>query len=148
MAALGKWGPLLGLLIVFGLFGLLLGGWVFATSLNERANREMIVEGNTLRLSKRAVPIDQVVRFTTFESTESFSTPDATSQIAVVKAEFDVRALHPDGSQTVQSILFLWPEMGAEGLEGIRTALEGVLPGKWVPLETFRQPLAAPPAQS
>ncbi len=140
MAVLGEWGALLGLLIVFGLFGLLVGSWVFFTSFNERANREIVVEGNLLRLSKREVPIDQVMRFTAFRSTGRFSTTDASIRVDVAKVEFDVRASQPDGTYTSQAIEFCWVSMGDEELKEVVRALKSVLPGKWVPRKHFRRP--------
>jgi hypothetical protein len=119
----------LGVLILGGGFGLLLGGWVFMTNRNERANGEIVLRAGTLVCGRTQVPMAQVVSFTTFASTTSVINPaagsSATSDIDMGNAVFQLN----DGN----SVSFAWPSMPADHVDGVRIALEGVLPGRWQP---------------
>ena len=126
VAVFGGVGPALGVLILAGLFGLLLGGWVWLTNINERSNATIRLRGDDLVLGKRRVPVTRVVSFTTVQTRISGPYIDGVrSSIEAGVALFDV----DDGSR----VEFLWPSMPAEHLIGVRAALETVLPGRYTP---------------
>jgi hypothetical protein len=52
-------------------------------------------------------------------------------------AGFIIGSLQPDGS-TEDEREFVWPLLSEDDQRTLRSALETVLPGRWVPLESFR----------
>jgi hypothetical protein len=58
-------GEALGFVILAGVLGLLLGGWVLFQNLNERANARIVLNDGTLVFGQKAVPVAEVESFTT-----------------------------------------------------------------------------------
>ena len=137
----GPW-EALGILILFGGFGLLIGAWIYLHGRNLRANPTMTYDGVALRVGKKEVPIGAVQRWTTYPRKVSSSTPSAhggttTSSITVHVAGFIVTSGQPDGSVRDDEHEFVWPLLSDDDQLTLRAALESALPGRWVPLESF-----------
>jgi hypothetical protein len=140
--ASGPW-EALGILILFGGFGLLIGAWISLHGRNLRANPTMTSDGGALCVGKTKVPLADVQRWTTYPRQVSMSTSTAhggttRSSTTVHVAGFILAARQPDGSIHDDEREFVWPLLSDEDQASLRAALESVLPGRWVPLESFR----------
>ena len=135
MAIFKSIGEALGLLIVLGLFGLLLFGWIWIMGFNLRANPTIVEENGYLSCGKQKVPINEVTAFSTYMTSVSYSAiavgSHTRSSMEIGCASFLLR----DG----QKIRFKWPALEKEQLDTLRVALEQVLPEKWTPIQTLRQ---------
>lgn len=134
----------LGILIVFGLFGLLIGTWVFLHGRNLRANPALFRNGDLLHVGGRTeVPISRVVRWTTYprQMGMSIATPSgavSSGETRVHVADFWLEIQHPDGSVRPDEREFLWPLLSDDDQASLHSTLHALLPGRWVPLEAFR----------
>ncbi len=130
-------GPASGLLIVFGLFGLMLFVWIWLHGRNERTNPTVVLEGGELRWAQETVPIDQVEAFSTYTGESSMTVAMTTTPGGVnARATIGVaRFLLADGD----TVEFRWAELDKEQLAELRSALEGLLPGRWRPAGELRR---------
>jgi hypothetical protein len=102
----------------------------------------MTSDGGALRVGKTEVPLADVTRWTTYPRQVSMSTPTAhggttRSSTTVHVAGFMLAARRPDGSMHDDEREFVWPSLSDDDQASLRAALESVLPGRWVPLESF-----------
>lgn len=136
---IGGVGAAAGLLILLGLFGLLLFVWVWLRGRNERTNPMVTRDGNDLCWAKRRVPIDQVTRFSTFTSTATMNVAQTTTPggVNATATLGKVRFVLVDGAD----VDFVFAELEPEQLDELRAALEGVLPGRWRPIEQLHDVL-------
>ena len=125
-------GAVAGLLILLGLFGAMLFIWFWLIDRNERTNPVITREGEDLCWAKRRVPLSEVQRFTTCQSSTSVHTSGVTTRAYQGIARF----LLADGEE----VDFVFAELGEEQLGELRTALEGVLPQRWCPVDDLRNP--------
>jgi hypothetical protein len=84
-----------------------------------------------------------VLRWTTYSREISYSNPSAqggttTSSITVHVAGFRLGSVGPDGAVREEEREFVWPLLADDDQASLRAALESVLPGRWVPLESLR----------
>lgn len=126
-------GAALGLLIVAGLFGLLLTGWLWITNLNERSGATIRFDGR--RLGWRAVTIDveAVSAFSTYSGKMAGPLSASSSWRSGNRIAIDcgyARFRMADGSTAE----FMWPNMPPDQVDGVRHALDRVLPGRWQPM--------------
>ena len=132
-------GGALGILILFGGVGLLLWTWIFLTGRNLRANPTLLVADGALRVGKTDVPLASVQRWTTYPRRISAATGDTGSNSTTVHvAGFALRSAGPDGSMHEAEREFVWPLLSEDDQKTLGSALESVLPGKRVPLESLR----------
>ena len=72
----GPW-EALGVLILFGGFGLLLGAWIFLHGRNLGTNPTIVLDHGSLRVGKTEIPVAAVQRWTTYPREVSMSTTTA-----------------------------------------------------------------------
>jgi hypothetical protein len=117
-AVLGGFGAAAGLLILFGLFGALLGGWVFMLNLNERSLTKLWVTDGVLHQTRnKGIPLAQVNEFSVSQSTDNSDTG-----VDAVTATFLAKGVLLEWMK--------WPSMPSHHMPGVVAALESVLPGK------------------
>ena len=139
----GPWSAL-GILIAFGLFGLLAGAWVFLHGYNLRANPRLLLDGDVVRVSSRAeIPLSNVVRWTTYPRQMGMTTATPSGTVTsggtrVHVAGFWLELPQPDGSMRSDERELLWPMLAEDDQASLHAALDALLPGRWVPLESFR----------
>jgi hypothetical protein len=125
----------LGLLIILGLFGLLLFAWLWMIGFNLRMHPTVVEDDGYLCMGRQKVPIDQVMSFSTYMSSVSYSSYGTHSRTRSSIGLGCVTFLLSDRKE----IDFKWPALEKEQLDTLRVALEQVLPGKWTPIEKLRQ---------
>jgi hypothetical protein len=128
----------LGLLIATGLFGLLLWLWVFLTNVNERQNATIRLVDGVLICGQRRVNASSVASFTTYSSKLSgpFILHNALSIVLYHSKRMQIDTGNvvfrmSDGS----TAHLMWPSMPPEQINGVREAIERVLPGRGQPSE-------------
>lgn len=130
----------LGVLLVLAIIG---GAWaatVHVQGLSDAANPTMTVEDGRLKLGDRVVILEDVKRFTTLAVSQQTSVLGDYSRIDVGKALF---RMDMPGTRAEPLLVELgWPNMDDEGVAGVRQALEGELPGKWVPFDKLAPEVA------
>lgn len=119
-------GEALGFVILAGVLGLLLGGWVLFQTLNERANARIVLNDGTLVFGQKVVPVAEVESFTTVHTSTLGPDPLA----GVGDSDLGKVVFRLSGGREEW---FGWPAMSAAQLDGVRVALEPVLPGRWRP---------------
>ncbi len=130
-------GEAAGVLILFGLFGLMLFVWIWLTGRNERVNPTVVLEGGQLHWAKHSVRVNEIVSFTTYMGEASMTVAHNTTPGGVnATASFGVaKFVLVDG----EDVEFRWAELGDEQLDELRSALEQVLPGRWRPAGQLHQ---------
>jgi hypothetical protein len=134
----------LGVLIFFGLFGVLLGGWVFIDGFSRSSNPVLTRDGDVLRHNKRtAVPIGQVTKWTTFPRAANFtfyngSFVQTTHNESLYVAAFLVEARQLDGTTHLDTKELVWSLLTDDDTATLRAAIERELPNRWVPVDEFR----------
>ncbi len=130
--ALDPWSAL-GLLILTGLFGLVLVIWVLTINLNERSGAVIRFDGRHLQFRQLRIDTHAVRSYTTYGGEFRGPIPYYSSllygtrrpKIDTGNAEF----LMSDGTKAEM----MWPNMPHDQVDGVRQALDRVLPGKWMP---------------
>ncbi len=135
MAIFKSIGEASGLLILLGLFGLLLFGWIWMMGVNLRMNPTVIEDGEYLYCGRNKVAKNEVMAFSTYMSSVSFSYSNSHGGMSSSSMGIGcVTFLLSDR----QEIDFKWPAIEQEQLDTLREALDPILPGKWKTIETLR----------
>ncbi|MEM9608398.1 MAG: hypothetical protein AAGA99_13310 [Actinomycetota bacterium] len=111
--AFGGIGAVLGLLILFGLFGLLLGGWVFFNNVQYRQNPELrLRDGSTLAIGKH-----QMARTFDLSAVESWTTKMGTLRTSTYVPSISWSV---SGTSPTAEVLLRFPELTETGEVGVR----------------------------
>lgn len=144
-------GGALGMLILLGLFGLLVGGWVWAHNLQLRQNRELrLLPDGHLTIGKnqtrKTFDLGSVERWTTKIGTfrTSISVPTSSVPVSGTTPTAEVILRYPDltddgqvgvrhdGGAAFRIEAFFWLQMPQEELDEVRAVLERHIDAPWV----------------
>lgn len=120
----------IGMVIVLSVVGMLWGTAVRYASLSDASNPTIVVEHGRMRVGRLEIILEDVRRFTTLATSVQTSLLGRHSRIRIAKAVF--RMNEPGGRRAPDLVEIGWPNMGEDGIAGVRSALEAELPGKWV----------------
>lgn len=133
----------LGVLILFGMLGLLVGGWVFFKNLTLRQNAELFITASgALKVGTNGRPIDLTdlvswqTRTGTLQHTQYL--PNMPLALRWMKHETEVGILSlrfpapPDAADGVRARRIMWPGMEPNDLDALRAALTTHLDAPWV----------------
>jgi hypothetical protein len=125
-----------GLLILLGVFGLMLFGWIWMIGFNLRMNSTVVEDNGYLYCNRNKVAKNEITAFSTYQSSVYFSYSGSHGGMSSSSMEMGyVTFLLRDKSE----VSFAWPAIEQEQLDSLREALDQVLPGKWKTIETLRQ---------
>ena len=125
--------PMLGWVIVAGVFGLLLAARIALKNLTERTNATIRFDGTHLLWGQQRVAVGDVTSYSTYSRRMVFASQPGL-QFGRARERFASStgfALFRRADGTVTT--FMWPSMTAEQVDGARAALDPLLPGRWQP---------------
>ncbi len=119
-------GSALGVALIAGFLGAIASVFIFAAGAQARVGKTIDVQGTSLVCGRVTVPIPEVTAYTTYSSEEVAGVANGKS----VKVRFGFAVFQlADGSTRA----FKWPNMPEDQIDGVRVALDTVLPGRWQP---------------
>jgi hypothetical protein len=126
VAALVDPGSALGVVLIAGFLGAIASVFVFGAGAQARAGKTITVQDTSLVCGRVTVPIGEVTAYTTYSGEEVAGVANGKS----VKVRFGFAVFQlADGSTRA----FKWPKMPEDQVDGVRVALDTVLPGRWQP---------------
>lgn len=123
-------GSVFGSLVPVVILGGIWGSAIRFQSLSDKANPTMVVDGGVLRLGRAEVFIEDVRTYTTMATEIQTSVFGKYSRINLGKAVFRLDA--PGTRSEPKLVEFGWPNMQEDGVHSVKSALDGVLPDRWV----------------
>ncbi|MFN3214920.1 MAG: hypothetical protein ACE367_00315 [Acidimicrobiales bacterium] len=136
-----------GLAICFALLGGVAALWVSVLGQAEVLNPEIRLAGGRLRDGTTSVVVADIEAWTTRRSGQFSVANGLRFPAPIALAEFRVTPHRPaddcvgeadgPGAPGPTIVTFPWPEMAADELEGVRSALEPHIPAPWVPPENL-----------
>lgn len=139
-------GEALGVLILAGLFGLMLAGWIFFVTLNDRSGAEIRLVDGELVFGNKRVPVAEVECWSTRRSSMvSVHTAmgrkgnfEAVAMFRFPMMDGGRRGVRMDGGEAYSAKTFGWATMGQDEIEGVRAALTPHIPAPWVTPEELQ----------
>ncbi|MGD9935603.1 MAG: hypothetical protein AB7T37_18045 [Dehalococcoidia bacterium] len=137
---MGPW-EALGLFILVGGFGILVAGWIFFKNLGQRMNPEIRFDGEAVLWARLRVPLADVQRYSTFMSSVDGPPAFVGDSAVQVRNSVDIGVVR-FGLPDHKEVEFKWPELPEDELDGLRAALDPLLPGRWRQVEGWYSPPA------